>query len=63
MVKAIGFGTVLTGLVALVIGSQGTSAGPLAVHPLEVGDVRMFWSWPLFCASSGLAWALMLLQR
>lgn len=63
MVKAIGFGAVLTGLVALVVGSQGTSAGPLAVQPFEVGDVRIFWSWPLFCASSGLGWALLLLQR
>lgn len=63
MVKAMSLGAVLTGSIALVIGSQGTSAGPLAVQPLDMGDYRIFWSWPLFCAGSGLAWGLMLLQR
>ena len=63
MVKAMGLGAVLTGSIALVIGSQGTSAGPLAVEALQVGGFRMFWSWPLFAVGTGLAWALILLQR
>lgn len=63
MVKAMGLGAVLTGAIALVIGSQGSSAGPLAVEAMRVGDFRMFWSWPLFALGTGLAWGLMLLQR
>ena len=63
MVKAIGLGAILTGSIALVVGSQGTSGGPLAVQALDVGDYRIFWSWPLFCAGTGLSWGLMLLQR
>lgn len=63
LLKAIGLAAVLTGCVALVIGSQGTSAGSLAIHQMTVGDYKIFWSWPLFLAASGFNWALMLLQR
>ncbi len=63
MVKAVGFGAVLTGSIALVIGSQGTSAGPLAVEALEIADYKFYWSWPIFAAGTGLSWGLLLLQR
>ena len=63
LLKAMVFAAIVTGCVALVIGSQGTSAGGLAIHPLSVGDVRLYWSWPLFLAGSGLGWGLILLQR
>lgn len=63
MIKAMGLGVILTGSVALVVGSQGTSAGPLAIEPLIIGTYRLYWSWPIFGAGSGLAWGLMLLQR
>ncbi|MEM6584765.1 MAG: hypothetical protein AAF692_03330 [Pseudomonadota bacterium] len=63
MVKAIGLGVILTGAIALVIGSQGTSAGPLAVEPLMLNGYRFYWSWPIFAAGSGLSWGIMLLQR
>ena len=63
MLKALGLGAVLTGSVALVIGSQGSSGGYLAIHSMVMGDYRMFWSWPLFLAGSGVSWGLMALQR
>lgn len=63
MLKAIVFGGIVTGCIALVLGSQGATGGRLAVHALELGDYRMFWSWPLFVSGSGLAWGLILLQR
>lgn len=63
LLKAMGLAAVLTGCVALVIGSQGSSAGSLAIHPMAVGDYRVFWSWPLFLAGSGLSWSLFWLQR
>lgn len=63
MVKAIALGTILTGTVALVVGSQGSSAGALAVHEMTVGDYKVFWSWPLFIAGTGLSWGIMWLQR
>ena len=63
MVKAIGLGAILTGTVALVVGSQGSSAGALAVHEMAVGPYKVFWSWPLFIAGTGLSWGIMGLQR
>lgn len=63
MLKAIAISAVITAAIAAVIGSQGTSAGPLAIDALSVGTTRIFWSWPLFLAGSGLSWSLVLLQR
>lgn len=63
MFKAMALGVILTGCVALVIGSQGSSGGFLAIHSMALGDYKMFWSWPLFLSGSGLSWGLILLQR
>ena len=63
LLKAMGFAAAITGTIALVIGSQGTSAGSLAIHPYILGDMKLYWSWPMFFAGSGLGWGLMLLQR
>lgn len=63
LLKAMGWSAILTLSVALVIGSQGTSAGPLNIYAITFDDFRFFWSWPVFVCASGLGWALMLLQR
>lgn len=63
MIKAMCLGVILTASIALVVGSQGTSAGPLAIEPLIIGSYRLYWSWPIFAAGSGLSWGIMLLQR
>ena len=61
--KAAVLGAVLSAAVAVVVGSQGSSGGQLAVQLIRAGDVQVYWSWPLFFSGTGLAWALMLLQR
>lgn len=63
MLKALTLGAVLTATISLVVGSQGTDGGPLAIHLVSVADSRLYWSWPVFLTGSGLAWGLMLLQR
>jgi len=63
LVKAVPLGMILTGVVALVIGSQGSTGGQLAIHTLHFGDHAVLWSWPLFLAATGLAWALFWMQR
>ncbi len=63
MAKAIILGAILTWCIALVVGSQGSSGGQLAVHSVMLADFKIFWSWPLFFAGTGLSWALVLLQR
>lgn len=61
--KAVPLGAILTFVVALVIGSQGSRGGFLAIHRAEVMDYTLWWSWPLFFAGSALAWGIMMLQR
>ena len=63
VIKSVGFGAILSAAIAVVIGSQGTSAGPLAIHLVEVAEVRVFWSWPVFFSGTGLFFAMTLLQR
>lgn len=63
LIKAIILGAVLSATIALVIGSQGTSAGPLAIHLVPIAAAKLYWSWPVFFSGSGLAWGIMLLQR
>ena len=63
MIKAMGLGVILTGAIALVIGSQGSSAGPLMIEGLRVGTYNLYWSWPIFTAGTGLSYGIILLQR
>lgn len=63
LIKALAFGAILSATLGLVIGSQGSSAGPLAIHLVDIADARVYWSWPVFFSGSGLAFGLMLLQR
>ena len=63
LVKATPLGAILTYVVALAIGSQGSTVGPLAIFRAELYDYNIWWSWPLFLAATALAWGIMLLQR
>jgi hypothetical protein len=63
MLKAISLGAILATTVALVVGSQGSDGGLLAIQTFRAGEARIYWSWPIFCVGSGLAWGLLLLQR
>ncbi len=63
LIKSLTLGAILSATIALVIGSQGSSAGPLAIHLVDVADARVYWSWPLFFGGSGLSFGLLLLQR
>ena len=63
MLKAMGVGALVTGCIAVVIGTQGSAGGQLAIHALDIADYRVYWSWPMFLAGTGLFWGLLLLQR
>ncbi len=68
MFKAIPFGIFLTLLVSLFIGSGVSSGGALHVFPIDVAiaemgiDMTVYWSWRLFIAATGLAFALLLMM-
>ena len=63
MIKSAFLGAVLAWVLAVVIGSQGSSGGSLMIHQMSIGDIKVFWSWPVFFGGAGISWALMLLQR
>ncbi len=59
--KAVPLGIFLTLLVALFVGSAGSSGGALEVFSFQVEGTRLYWSWALFCLGTALAWSLLLL--
>lgn len=63
MIKALTLGAILSATIGLVIGSQGISAGPLAIHLVPLADAHFYWSWPVFFSGTGLAFGIMVLQR
>ena len=63
LVKALPLGAILTFVVALLIGSQGSKGGQLAIFRAEIYQFDFWWSWPLFIGGTALAWGIMLLQR
>ncbi len=61
--KAMAFGALVSVCIAVVIGSQGSAGGQLAIQSLMVADQKVYWSWPIFLAGTGVFWGLMLLQK
>jgi hypothetical protein len=59
LIKALIIGGFLTWLLSLVFGKNHQQAGWLSVHQMAVLDYHVYWSWPLFVAATGLAWAIM----
>ncbi len=57
--KAIPLGAFLTLAVALAIGSAGSAGGVLEVFGFMVEGQRLYWSWSMFLAATGLSWALL----
>lgn len=66
--KALPFGIFLTLIVALFMGSGGTSGGFLHIFQVDVFypeyylDFSFYWSWMLFLAGTGLAFAFVLMM-
>lgn len=63
VIKAMGFVALITGCATLVMGLQGWTGGQLAIHSIQLADIRFYWSWPMFTGGTGLFWGLLLLQR
>lgn len=61
--KAIPLGFVLAFVVALFIGSGGSSGGILNVHEVTVQGYDFFWSWPLFVVGTALSFGLFLMME
>ena len=61
--KAVPLGIVLAFVVALFIGSGGSSGGLLNVQLVTVQDFEFYWSWPLFLLGTALSFVLFLLME
>ncbi|WP_395395077.1 hypothetical protein WBP07_06925 [Novosphingobium sp. BL-8A] len=57
-IKALIPAFILTWVVSLVIGSQGSRGGMLAITHTFYEGYELYWSWPLFLGATGLAWAI-----
>ncbi|HWK42422.1 MAG TPA: hypothetical protein VNR60_10875 [Croceibacterium sp.] len=63
LLKAVVLGAVLAFVVALFIGSGGSSGGMLNVHTVAIQGHQFFWSWPLFLLGTGISFGLFLLME
>jgi hypothetical protein len=57
-VKGLVPGFLLTWIVCSLVGATGSSGGMLRVFNGEVGHHTLYFSWPLFFSSTGLAWLI-----
>jgi len=51
-------GFLLTWVVSLIIGSNGSQGGMLSIQHTYIEGHSFYWSWPLFIAAPALSWAL-----
>lgn len=58
LIKALIPGFLLTWIVSLIIGSNGSRGGILAIQHSYIEGHGFYWSWPLFIAGTALAWAI-----
>lgn len=58
LIKAFLPGSLISWVVAAIIGSQGSRGGWAAIHRVTIEGVSFHWSWPIFIIGTGLAWAI-----
>ena len=63
LIKGMLLGGLLTWVVALVLGSNGSSGAYLNIHAMKVHTFEVYWSWPLFIVSSGGAWGILTMMK
>jgi hypothetical protein len=56
--KALFPGLILTFIIAIVLGSNGSDGGFLHISRTHISGHIVYWSWPLFIASTGIAWGI-----
>jgi len=61
--KAMVLGAFLAFIVALFIGSGGSSGGILNVRLVTIEGFHFYWSWALFLVGTGLSFGIFLLME
>ena len=62
LIKALVPGFLLTWIVSLIVGSNGSRGGILAIQHSYIEGHSFYWSWPLFIAGTALACALFVMM-
>ena len=63
LIKGVLLGAILTFVVSAAIHAGGSAGGFLNIREILVASHYMAWSWPLFIASSGLAFGILKLME
>jgi hypothetical protein len=58
LMKAMLPGSLLTFIIAMIFGTNGSSGEFLQVYREMLAGYDFYWSWPLFVASTGIGWGL-----
>jgi len=59
LVKPVTLGMIASIGISFVMHEQTSSlAGLLAIHRFPIADYHLFWSWPIFCLATAIAWVL-----
>jgi hypothetical protein len=56
--KALIPGIILTWVVSIIIGSNHSDGGFINIQRESIAGHDIYWSWPLFIASTMIAWAI-----
>lgn len=57
-VKALVPGIILTFVVCIILGSNGSQGGWLEIYRVHIEGISFYWSWQLFIAATGLSWGI-----
>lgn len=63
LLKAAFLGIILTFVVSGAIWAGHSTGGFLNIQEIALGRHYVQWSWPLFIASTGLGWGIMILMK
>jgi hypothetical protein len=62
LLKALFLGSILTFVVAGLIGAAHSTGGYLYIFEFELSGHYVHWSWPLFVVATGGIWGILLLM-
>lgn len=63
LLKAMFLGALLTWIVSSFIAGGGSTGGYLHIQYFTVQGHHIQWSWPLFLASTGLSFGILMMMR
>jgi hypothetical protein len=63
LLKALIPGIILTFIIAIVIGSNGSHGGFLDIFHIMIKGQKVYWSWPMFVGSTGVSWGIISMMK